>query len=284
MPPPHTFARQHTVLGITEISQGDDVPIPTPARPIRVRVRPQDSIAGLPLHQHPWAQLTYSLKGVMRVSTPSATWIVPPTRAIWIPPRIPHEVQLFSGAHPHTLYVDAAMKPISHQACCVIEVRPFMSSLISELAKLAKQHERTLREEALAILLLEELAQAARLPLHLPLPQDRRLRNLCEYLLHHPATTQTLAALAADCGASERTISRLFFKELGMPFTTWRTQLKLMQALTLASDGTPYQAIAQALGYQSASAFSAMFKKAFGVPPSLFLRPAKESGEASSPN
>jgi AraC-like DNA-binding protein len=261
-----------TSSAITEISQGDDVPIPSADRPVRVRVRPQDSIDRLPLHQHPWAQLTYSMKGVMRVSVPSATWIVPPTRAIWIPPRAPHEVQLFSGAHPHTLYVDASIEPITHEACCVIEVRPFMASLISELAQLSKHTKRNLREEALTILLLEELQQAARLPLHLPLPQDRRLLSLCEALLANPAHTDTLAELAAQCGASERTISRLFLKELGMPFATWRTQLKLMQALTLASSGMPYQAIAQQLGYQSPSAFTAMFKKAFGVPPSEFLK------------
>lgn len=247
---------------------GDDVPIPSPTRPVRVRVRPQHSITALPLHEHPWAQLTYSVQGVMRVSVPGATWLVPPTRAIWIPPHIPHEVQLLSAAHPHTLYVDPSQEPITHNHCSVIEIRPFLASLIAELAQITQP---SAREIALTTLLLEELQQAPRLPLLLPMPSDRRLRHLCETLLADPGNQGTLSELAAACGASERTLSRLFQKELHMPFAAWRTQLKLMHAVTLASEGMRFAEIANQLGYQSTSAFSAMFKRTFGVPPSRFL-------------
>jgi len=34
-------------------------------------------------HTHSWGQLVYAASGVMKVSTPQATWLVPPTRAIW---------------------------------------------------------------------------------------------------------------------------------------------------------------------------------------------------------
>ena len=46
----------------------------------------------LPLHRHRRAQLLYGATGVMQVSTADGNWVVPPQRAVWIPPGVDHEV------------------------------------------------------------------------------------------------------------------------------------------------------------------------------------------------
>ena len=110
------------------------------------------------------------------------------------------------------------------------------------------------------------------LPIYLPMPKDKRLKNLCELLLAQPGSNDTLDVLATKVGASARTLTRLFEQELHMSFGDWRQQMRLARAYPLIANGTPLSQVASELGYASQSAFSAMFKKTFGVSPSHFFK------------
>jgi AraC-like DNA-binding protein len=127
------------------------------------------------------------------------------------------------------------------------------------------------REALLRGLVLDELARADTQPLGVPLPRDKRLRALCEAVLRAPSERATLADWAADAGASERTVARLFRDELGTTYPQWRQQAVLAHALPLLARGVPVGQVAAASGYASDSAFTAMFKAAMGQPPSAFL-------------
>jgi len=117
-----------------------------------------------------------------------------------------------------------------------------------------------------------------------PLPQaqqgDKRLRALCEAVLRQPARQSTLAAWAAEVGASERTLARLFREELGMGYQQWRQQVLLAHALPLLARGLPVGQVAALSGYASDSAFSAMFKAAMGQSPRRFAQRAQEAQPA----
>ena len=123
------------------------------------------------------------------------------------------------------------------------------------------------RDRLLIQLVLDELAHAATQPLGVPLPRDKRLRTLCEAVLNAPGERATLAQWAADVGASERTLARLFRDELGMTDQQWRQQAVLAHALPVLARCVPIGQVAAATGYASDSAFSAMFKAAMGRPP-----------------
>ncbi|HEX2816392.1 MAG TPA: AraC family ligand binding domain-containing protein, partial [Phenylobacterium sp.] len=56
-------------------------------------------------HTHPWAQLVYAASGVMRIATPTATWLTPPTRAIWVPAGTAHEIEMRGTVAMRTLYL-----------------------------------------------------------------------------------------------------------------------------------------------------------------------------------
>jgi AraC-like DNA-binding protein len=86
-----------------------------------------------------------------------------------------------------------------------------------------------------------------------------------------PTRHDSLAGWAAQAGASERTIARLFRDELAISFGPWRQQVLLGRALTLAAQGRPMGVIAAELGYASASAFSAMVRRSVGLPPTRLL-------------
>jgi AraC-like DNA-binding protein len=55
-----------------------------------------------------------------------------------------------------------------------------------------------------------------------------------------------------------------------MSFSSWRERVRLLSAVEMLAAGTPVITVALDLGYDSPSAFSAMFRKNFGTPPSRF--------------
>jgi len=187
---------------------------------------------------------------------------------------VEHEVFLVGEVALRTVYVDASAAPRALTTCAVIDVSSLMRELIVTLSAVDRKSEQV-RYDVLARALLEEMRIAPTLSFDLALPEDRRLRTLCEALLEDPGAVLSLQDWAPRVGASARTLARLFQQELGMTFGQWRQRVRLAHAAALVSVGTPLADVAASLGYESASAFSAMFKRALGRPPSTFF-----SGEA----
>jgi AraC-like DNA-binding protein len=219
-------------------------------------------------HHHAWGQITYAHEGVIRVTVSDSSWIVPPLRAIWIPPNAVHEVATLEKAKLRALYVQSDAAPFADRQCRVIEVSPLLRESIAALEQVEAESKR---EALLAALILEEMRHAATLPMRIALPNDKRLRALCSLLIDAPSAIATLAEGAQRVGASERTLARLFQLELGMSFGEWRRQMRLAHAAALIARGMPMSQVAAELGYASQSAFSAMFRKTFGQSPSQFF-------------
>lgn len=252
---------------------------PTPARPVRCKVRRLAAATRVDPHQHPWAQVAMSSTGVIRMTAAHSTYIVPPTRALWIPPGVEHVVTVLEDAEIRTLYVDPGATLGDRgradgpewQACRVLEVSSLLRELVAALDDAPGESDPTPRELGLGALVLDELSRASRVRLGVDLPADPRLRGLCEAVLDAPARWSSLDDLAAHAGASARTVARLFRSELGTTFQQWRQQVLLAHALSLAARRVPMATIAAELGYASASAFTAMVKRSVGAPPSRFF-------------
>ncbi|MBI3349310.1 MAG: helix-turn-helix transcriptional regulator [Burkholderiales bacterium] len=263
---------------------------PTPARPLRAKSRRLEHLTDIQPHRHDWAQLVFSMTGAVRVNTEgiqsaawpaaSATYIVPPSRAVWIPPGIVHAVTAIEQADLRTLYLaDGQLDGAAWQVGRVLEVSPLLRELMQALPAdpdpypPEAPHDAD-RRRGIEQLILAELRRARPLALGVALPQDARLRKLCEAMLREPGRHAGLDAWAAEAGASPRTLSRLFREQLGTSFAQWRSQLLLAHALTLAARGRPMSLIAAELGYASASAFTAMVTRTVGMPPSRFFAEA----------
>ncbi|MEO6033530.1 MAG: helix-turn-helix transcriptional regulator, partial [Burkholderiaceae bacterium] len=238
-------------------------------------------------HSHPWAQLALSATGVVRLTAADGTYIVPPSRALWIPPGVAHAVSVIEDADLLTLYlhqprarcgpqVAPAQEPAWRQ-CRVLEVSDLLRALALELdprpydALAPPGADDLRRERRLRALILDELRRARPVPLGIALPADKRLRHLCEAVLDAPTRHARLEGWARDSGASPRTIARLFRSELGTSFVQWRHQVLLARAVALAARRLPMSRIAAELGYASPSAFSAMVRRSVGATPSRFL-------------
>ncbi len=258
---------------------------PTPARPLRAKLRRLAARTHVVPHRHPWAQVAMSATGVIRMTAGHGTYLVPPSRALWIPPGVEHAITVLEDAEIRTLYVhpsarflhgDGAPLPTPFEMwpeCRVLEVSPLLRELMVHLDVAPGVAAAGERERRLGDLVLDELRRAAPVRLGLALPADKRLRALCEAVIEDPLRHATLAGWASQAGASTRTLARLFRHELGTTFGEWRQQARLAQALALAASGRPMSHIATELGYASASAFSAMVRRTVGATPSRFLAP-----------
>ena len=220
---------------------------PTPARPVRCRARQVDSDNQFELHHHAWGQLAYCASGLLQVtvvandgSVPTeTTTIVPPSRAVWIPPLARHAVTIVEAAQLLTLYIDSSAVPPHWTRSRMLVVSPLLRELVHALNR--PQPPTDEAGLALRTLLFDEMEHAATLPLGVPMPSatggDRRLRNLCEAVMQAPAQHATLAGWATHGGASERTLARLFRDELGTSFQRWRQQVVLAHALPMLARG-----------------------------------------------
>ncbi|MBA4328742.1 MAG: AraC family transcriptional regulator [Polaromonas sp.] len=256
---------------------GIDAFIPSRQRPVRVRSRSLPADTHFEPHRHGWAQLAYCASGILQVSASvpdEITYIVPPSRAVWIAPGALHAINVLEAAEFRTLYIHAGSTPAGWQGCRVIVVSPLLREMVLALDAHDSPGLSAAREAMLSGLLVDEITHADTQPLGVPMPHaghgDKRLRALCEAVLRSPSERATLAEWSADSGASERTMARLFRDELGTSYQQWRQQAILAHALPLLARGTPVSQVAAASGYASDSAFSAMFKAAMGQSPSYF--------------
>ena len=256
---------------LTPQAIGDTDPVaPTVQRPVRSRTRSLAVDAHFEPHCHPWAQLAYCAQGLIQVTASDlerqTTFILPPSRAVWIPPDTRHAVTVLEATELRTVYLDPSVTPPNWRGCRVLVV----SSLMRELIRALEASTPGGRDDALMALTLHEITHANTQSLGVPLPRDTRLRALCQSVLQAPGRCTTLAQWAVDTGASERTVARLFRTELSTTFQQWRQQAVLAHALPMLACGTPVSEVAAASGYASDSAFSAMFKSALGQSPSYF--------------
>jgi AraC-like DNA-binding protein len=257
---------------------------PSKERPLRAKLRHLEADTDVQPHQHPWAQVAFSSTGVIRMRAGHSIYLVPPSRALWIPPGMEHAVTVVEAADLRTLYVyqDAQLigpgvSPSDAAAwslCRVLEASSLLRELVAHLpndADVKVPRAPDEREASLSLLILDELRRAKPIALALNLPTDKRLRALCEAVIDAPALWVTLDNSAHLAAASPRTVARLFRTELNTTFGQWRQQVLLAHALVLAAQRQPMALIASHLGYASASAFSAMVKRAVGMAPSRFF-------------
>ncbi len=226
----------------------------------------------IPPHSHPRGQLLHAISGTMRVLTPAGAFVVPPLRAVWLPPGLEHEVRMAGPVEMRTLYIAAEAAADLPADCRVLDVSLLLRELI--LAAIAEpvEYDTEGRAGLVMQLILAELRRLPAEPLGLPMPRDARLRRLCDGLLDDPGKPLGLEQWAERSGASARTLTRLFQSETGMSFRRWRERARLAEAMARLAQGEAVSQVARLLGYDSASAFAAMFRRQLGVAPQRYMR------------
>jgi AraC-like DNA-binding protein len=230
-------------------------------------------------HTHPDHQVAWALTGVLMVETEASSWILPPTRALWIPAGLPHETSASSPtATLRSVYVRPETCPVDWSVPTPVAARPLLTELIGYLEGESLDAGRRTRAEQLLLDLLEPL------PVHtleLRPPVSEPARRVADGLVADPADPRTLGEWGHVVGASGRTLARAFAAETGMPFGRWRTLARLRAALPALAAGMAVGRVAQRVGYASASAFVAAFRRETGLTPAGYFRTGEgDAGES----
>jgi len=222
-------------------------------------------------HAHSKHQLIYAVRGVMVVQADAGRWVVPPTRAIWMHAGMTHEIQCVGEVHMRSLLVATNAAPRLLDRTQAVGISPLLRELIRAAMDVQQPYTPGTRDGRLMRLILDELRALPVLPLHLQMPADERLLQICTALQRRLDDASTMPDWARRLSVDVKTIQRLFVKETGMTFGQWRQQARLLRALEMLATGEKVIDVALALGYDSPSAFAAMFRKQFGQTPSQFF-------------
>lgn len=226
-------------------------------------------------HDHPWGQMIYATEGVMTVTTPVGAWVVPPSRAAWVPAETVHSIRATDRVFLRTIYVRPDLTEGLPRECRVLAVSGLLREIVLATIAAGMLHERVPEQSRLAAVLLDQIRVTDEVPLQLPWPRDSRARRVAELAETDLADPSTLAALAEGSGASVRTLERLFVRDTGMTFGRWRQQARLLHALRLLAAGESVTSAGISVGFASTSAFVAMFRRALGKTPGRWFRDAE---------
>ncbi|HIC2068371.1 TPA: AraC family transcriptional regulator [Raoultella ornithinolytica] len=222
-------------------------------------------------HHHRKAQLLYTMRGILNCEIEDGVWIVPPQCAVWIPGDLPHSVRGSGETECYCLFVEPDATPNLPKGCCTISVSPLLRELLLKAAGFPELYVSDGQEGRLIATLLDELSASPVEDLHFPMPRDPRLRWLAEMLLADPTDKTLMSQWATRIGMSKRSLSRLLLQEIGMSFGRWRRQLHVILSLQRLTKGESVQTVALELGYENASGFVTMFRKAVGKPPARYI-------------
>ena len=227
----------------------------------------------LGMHSHARGQLSGLRRGLLTMGTDAGAWIVPADHAVWLPPHQPHYGWTHGAVEGWSCYVaEPACENLPERPCTIRT-----SGLLREAVIRASDWQGQILDEQqwhVAMVILDELRTAPIKPFGLPMPRHPRLVLIARALLDEPGDRRGVDEWAQWAGISERTLSRRFVHETGFTYTAWRQRARLMRALELLAEGEAVTNVALDLGYDSVSAFIALFKRTLGVTPSAYFQRA----------
>ena len=208
----------------------------------------------------------------MTVETSQGMWVLPASRALWIPTGIPHAVRMAGEVSLRTLYLRPKLVRGLPRVCTVVNISPLLKELIIYSCQFKVLDNRTKIRSHLVTLILDLLRSSRTIPLQLPRPVDHRALRVADFLYANPGSIVPTEEICARAGASKRTIERLFRQNTRMTLGRWRQQLRLMHSMRLLAQGMKINSVALEAGYSSPSAFILMFRSALGTSPGQYFQ------------
>jgi len=231
----------------------------------------------IPTHKHEKAQMLYSEGGIVHVTTESKTYFLPARHFIWIPGGVKHSIHPNSeGVMMRNLYfaVDLSEDPF-YEKEGIYPINDLLLQMMLFTNRWNGNLKKGTRNFSIANAIKAILPEICltNLPLSLPLPKDIRLNKIISFLDKNLGETILFSDLANRFGFSERSLYRLFQKDLGMSFIQYFTIRRILKAIELLLEKKlSVSEVAQAVGYSSIPTFSNTFFKILGQRPSDYLK------------
>ncbi len=236
-------------------------------------------------HRHRLHQLEYAFEGVVEVETAAARHRLPSRQAVWIPAGLAHRSS-FEGARTVSVFFDPVAVRDTGGRVRILPVEPILREMVIYSARWpigrpAGDQVSDSYFDALAGLVLELFGHER--PFYLPTSTDPLVSAAMRHTDGH-LDSVSLDEVCRATAVSERTLRRRFHAATGM---TWRQYLlhsRLLHAMSLLTRREQtVLAVATAVGFDSASAFSRAFLAYSGQTPTAFRRERVKGHSFTSP-
>lgn len=229
-------------------------------------------------HSHHKGQFLYTEGGIVFLKTQEKSYFLPARHYIWIPGGVKHSI------HPSS--PEVVMRNLYFPAFDTdtpffdhVNIYPVNDFLIEFImftnrwtGNIFPVEEPKFSIAKAFKLILPEISNNE-LPLALPYPKHDKLKEIVTYLEHRIDENVNFKKLADEFDVSERTLARLFQRELNMSFIQYYTILRMLTALKLLLDEKlSVNEVAMRVGYSSLPTFSNTFNKIIGVRPSEYVK------------
>jgi len=220
------------------------------------------------LHSHPEGQFFMLLRGTAVYITEFGEWLMTPQHPCWVPPKTAHGVRSRGDIEGIVVIASEDICQDLPDEIAIIKTNPLIDAL---LEKMSRSRDNSAPVQHLWSVLKDEILLAERDDLHLPVPQDERLRLLTQLMVENPADSRSVEQWASTVNLAQRTLIRRFRAETGMSLIAWRQRARIIQAIKLLNAGESVTDVALSVGYESLSAFISVFKQITGTAPTQYL-------------
>ena len=239
------------------------------------RVMPSDAI--YPPQTHRWGEFVFSFRGVLELYAEDSFFRVPPNYGLWLPPETEHRGGNRNASLHCSLYIEPTLATAKGlpNTTCALTINAMVRAMLNHLRIKPPATPYTQAESRLLEVVVDQLAVAPCTGSYLPTSNDSALSKVLAYLEDHPGDNCSVKQLAERFGTTERTLARKAQRDLGIPLSEWRQRLKVVRAMPMLQAGTSVEGVALDLGYSTASAFIAMFRRLLNMTPDEYRKNAE---------
>jgi AraC-like DNA-binding protein len=220
-------------------------------------------------HTHDGGQFILVESGISHLRTEAGAWIIPSRRIGWVPPGVSHSSRSSGSGRGWVILAPKRFARSLPRKVCVLRASALLAASLGQLIRLAPGDARY--RHLLWQVVAAEMKLAPPEPLEVPMPTTPRMTKAAQGILDAPSIAEPIANIAVRCQMSRRSFARHFKDETGLSFAQWQRTVITHHALERIASGRTVNTVAFEVGYESVSAFIAMFRRHYGASPKEFL-------------
>jgi AraC-like DNA-binding protein len=221
-------------------------------------------------HTHRGGQFIIVENGISHLRTEYGAWIIAAPRVGWVPPGVRHASRTSGRGHGFVVLAPPGSSRGLPREVCVLKVSALMRASLECLSHAG--HQDAARHRLLWRVVASEMRYATPEPFEVTMPSTPRILQAVQRVLKCPTLAEDLERLSRLAGMSRRSFTRHFRRETGLSFARWKRAVIAHHAMERIASGHKVSSVALDVGYDSVSAFIAMFRRKYGAAPRAFLR------------
>ncbi|MEH6630517.1 MAG: AraC family transcriptional regulator [Halopseudomonas aestusnigri] len=218
--------------------------------------------------------LLYSAQGGIRLEAEDRYWILPPSRAAWIPAGTNIKIEIIHRVTCCSILYDTDFINSNISHCRVLAMPTFAREMVLHTQRWGPDQEALSNHAKQFFLTLSGVcSELAQEPSEVWVPKGKTepMKRALEFTQNHLGDKNSFAEVASASCLSERSLTRIFTQETGMTWGQMQRRMRMIRAMELLGTSDDQIAnVALDVGYDSLSAFNRAFKEFSKVTPSEF--------------